>query len=514
MSTVTRNITANLIGRGWTTALAVLFIPIYLRFLGVEAYGLIGFLATLQGVFSLVDLGLSITLNREMARLSGLPGRRRRQRDLLRTLEVIYWSVSITVGAIVLLAAHPIAVRWVNTDQLSLESVVAAIRMMGLIIALQLPFAFYQGGLMGLQRQVQVNAILIGTGTLRSGGAALILWRISPTVEAFFFWQVVVSLFQALLTATVVWRALGGPAMRPRFRWSLARGVSSFAGHISANAIVGAFLSQADKVVLSRVLSLTDFGYYVLAGTVASFVWAVSVPINAATFPRFSQLHEVGDDRNLSILYHRTTQLMVVAIFPAALTVAFFAPELVFLWTNDLSISASVASLVSILVIGTALNGLSSVPSYLQAAVGWPQLMLYTNACAAVVLVPAIVLMGVQYGAVGAALVWIVLNAGYLLVMVPVMHRRILRGDLWRWVRVDITVPVAGAATVTLLGWRLAPVSAYPVATVVYIFSVWLVAASVAALLAPSIRYQLFRWGTGSRTVIGTGNTEVSREHS
>jgi O-antigen/teichoic acid export membrane protein len=493
MSRVARNITANLIGRGWTTALAVLFIPIYLRFLGVEAYGLIGFLATLQGVFSLLDMGLSTTLNREMARLSSLPGRRRRQRDLLRTLEVIYWGVSLTVGAIVVLLAYPIAARWVNTDQLSLETVVTAIRLMGLIIALQLPFSFYQGGLMGLQRQVHVNAILIGTGTLRSGGAALILWQVAPTLEAFFFWHVVVSLFQAALTAVVVWRELGGPAMRPRFRWPLAKGVSSFAGHISANAIVGAFLTQADKVVLSRLLSLTDFGYYVLAGTVASFVWAVSVPINAATFPRFSQLNEMGDDRNLASLYHRTTQLMVVAIFPAALTVAFFAPDLVYLWTRDSTISDSAALLVSLLVVGTALNALVGVPAYLQAAVGWPQLMLYTNVCAAVVLIPGIAVLATLFGPVGAAFVWIALNVGYLLFMLPVMHRRLLPNELGRWIRVDVAVPIAGAASVALLGWRFAPTDAYPLVRVGYIFLVWLIAVSVAAALAPEIRSYVLR---------------------
>jgi O-antigen/teichoic acid export membrane protein len=506
MSRVAKNIAANLVGRGWTTALAVLFIPVYLRFLGVEAYGLIGFLATLQGVFSLVDMGLSTTLNREMARLSSLPGRRRRQRDLLRTLEVIYWSVSLAMGVAVVLAAYPIALRWVNTEQLPLESVVTAIRLMGPIIALQLPFSFYQGGLMGLQRQVQVNAILIGTGTLRSGGAALILWLVSPTIEAFFAWQLAVSVVQAALTAFVLWAQLGGVPMRTRVRWKLARSVSTYAAHVSGTAIVGALLTQADKVILSRLLPLTEFGYYVLAGTVASFLWAIIVPVNSALFPRFSQLYEAGDSGGLALLYHRATQLVVVAVFPVALTVAAFAPELVYLWTGDRTITANAALIVSLLVIGTAINALVSVPAYLQAAVGWPQLMLYANLCAAAIVVPSMIGMTMRFGPAGAAVVWIALNTAYLVVTVPLMHRRLLPRELGRWLRVDVAVPLAGAASVTLVGWRLAPVGAYSLVTIGYIASVWLVAVSVAGLLAPEIRSQLYRCRARLSRVIGAAN--------
>ena len=45
-----------------------IFIPIYISYLGIESYGLIGLFIILQGLLSLLDMGLSPTLNREMAR--------------------------------------------------------------------------------------------------------------------------------------------------------------------------------------------------------------------------------------------------------------------------------------------------------------------------------------------------------------------------------------------------------------------------------------------------------------
>src|SRR6267378_1179039 len=94
MSHLRKNIAANLLSGGLTSVIALAFIPLYLRFISIEAYGLIGVFALLQGVLPLLDLGLSTTLNREMARLSVHEGKQQEMRDILRTLELVYWTVA------------------------------------------------------------------------------------------------------------------------------------------------------------------------------------------------------------------------------------------------------------------------------------------------------------------------------------------------------------------------------------------------------------------------------------
>jgi len=46
--------------------MAWLFVLLYIKFLGIKAYGLVGFFATLQRLFIILDMGLSTTLNREL----------------------------------------------------------------------------------------------------------------------------------------------------------------------------------------------------------------------------------------------------------------------------------------------------------------------------------------------------------------------------------------------------------------------------------------------------------------
>ena len=250
------NTAANLVGRVWVMALGIAFIPVYLRFLGIEAYGLVGFFATLQAVFGLLDLGLGATINRELARLSATGDRRAEQRMLLRTLEACYWATSLGAGLLVLLLAPAIAHHWVRAAELSPVVVERSVRVMGLVLALQLPFAFYQAALMGLQRQVALNVILVVTATARSAGTALVLWKVSATIEAFFLCQLFVSVVQIAVTLLLAWLTLGGAlAARPELArlgplWRYAAGTS-------ANSIVGIALTQTDKVLLSRLLPST-----------------------------------------------------------------------------------------------------------------------------------------------------------------------------------------------------------------------------------------------------------------
>ena len=67
---IRRAAVAQLSSNLWAAAIGLVFVPVYIRFLGIESYGLLGLYAALQGLASVLDLGLTTTINRELARLS------------------------------------------------------------------------------------------------------------------------------------------------------------------------------------------------------------------------------------------------------------------------------------------------------------------------------------------------------------------------------------------------------------------------------------------------------------
>jgi O-antigen/teichoic acid export membrane protein len=218
MTVLKKNIVANFGGNLWCGLMGLIFVPLYIRFMGIEAFGLIGIFATLLGLFFLLDMGLGATLNREMARLSVLENKAQEMRDLLRTLEIPYWGIAGIISIMVVMLSPLITYHWVNVKALSPVSVQRAIIIMGIATAFQWPLGFYSGGLMGLQRQVLLNVINTVMATCRGVGAVLILWLVSPTVEAFFTWQVAVSVTHTGLVAFFLWHSLPDATEKPHFQ--------------------------------------------------------------------------------------------------------------------------------------------------------------------------------------------------------------------------------------------------------------------------------------------------------
>ena len=478
------NVVANLAGGAWMSALSLICVPLYLRYLGIEAYGLIGFFAMLTAVLALMDAGLGTAVNRGLARLSVREDTIDRQRDLLRTLEIVYWSASLVVGAALIVLAPFIASRWIHAQHLPPGTVENAVRLMGIVFALQFPFALYQNSLIGLQRQVLVNVIMIVTGTLRSVGAVAVLMFVSPTVEAFFLWQAGVTVLQTAAIAISAWRIVAGPSA-PRFRRSILRDEWTYASSVAASAILGVILTQCDKLLLSGLLTLEQFGYYALAGTVAAALWWLIVPVSSALFPRFVQLIELGDHRALVDLYHGASQIMAILVLPAGATLALFARPIIAIWTRNSAAADGAAPIVALLVAGTCLNALAVLPAAVQSAAGWPQLMMYTNACEAVLLIPGVIFMATHYGPRGAASIWVVMNLIYITVTAPIMHRRLLRGEFWRWLSRDVAIPLLTVIAAGVLIRVFVPLPSSRLMTLLCIGAAFAGIALAAILAAP-----------------------------
>jgi O-antigen/teichoic acid export membrane protein len=451
MTLIKKNIAANFTGSIWQALMGLVFIPLYIKFMGVESYGLIGIFATLQAIFVILDMGLSATLTREMARLSVLPGREQEMRNLVRSLEVIYWCVSVFIGMAIMTISSFIAHYWVKAGQLSPQTIEHALRIMGFAMALQWPASFYSGGLTGLQRQVLLNVINIGMSTLRGAGAVLILWLISPTIQAFFSWQIIISIINTCLLSFFLWHRLPRTEKRATFQKQLLTGIWRFAAGMSGISILATILTQLDKIILSKMLTLEMFGYYTLGGVFGMSLYRLIGPVFSAVYPRFTQLVSLANQNGLKQLYHESCQFMSVLILPVSVVVAMFSYEIMLIWTQNKITAEKSHVLVSILICGTALNGLMNIPYGLQLAHGWTRLALSANAIAIIILAPMIVFMTSQYGVLGAASVWVILNGGYVLIAIHFMHRRLLLREKWNWYWHDVGLPLMASLLIPSL---------------------------------------------------------------
>lgn len=455
MPNVTSNLLGNFVGRGIGAALSLLLIPVYIRFLGVEAYGLVGFYLVLQTMFGVLDLGLSTTTNREVALRVADERRRGETRDLLRTVEAIYWPIGAAIGIVLVVAAPFIARHWLHPDVLSVQTIEMAIRLMGVTAALQWPYTIYEGALHGLQRIVEFNTVSAGMQIVRALGAVFVVWR-WPTIIAFFTWQVAVSAVTAALLALQTWRYMpSGP--RPHVRLQLIRDVWRFAAGMTASVALGVLQSHSDRIVLSRTLSLESFGYYSVAITVATGIVYLMSPISLTVLPRFTELLAKNERPRLVQTYHLAAQLMTVMVTPVALTIALFSRELLVIWTRDARIAERAALLLSLLVLGMFFRAMNDIPYMMLLSQGRARLAVLTNLASVVFYLPLLAFLVGRYGALGAAVALMTLDGAKFMVWGHVMHAQLLPEEKWRWYLIDVGRPALAATAAAVVARLLIP---------------------------------------------------------
>jgi O-antigen/teichoic acid export membrane protein len=498
------NALSNLVGSVVTSLASLVVTPFLVHFLGMAAYGLVGVYVTVQAVVTVFDLGMSLALTREMARMSAQPGAAPAMRDFARTLEAIYWGVGAVLCVVGIVLAPLFADRWFPPGSLPAAEVRGGLVLIAVATTVRWPLSFYGQGLVGLQRLVRWSVVRVVAELVRNGGVILVLWVAAPTVRNFFLWQIGTGALTVAWAAASFWMSMPAASTRPRVDAKSLEGSLGFAAGTWAVGLTSVLLVYLDRIVLSRSLPLDRFGDYTLAATLAAGLSMISAPLFQAFFPRLTQLVVERTEGELAVQYHRACQWIAVAVFPLAAALCVDSREVMETWTRSSEVAARAAPLLSFLALAGALNTAMNMPYALQLAHGWTRLTLKVNLAALCAVAPLLLWLVPAYGAIAAAAVSLGLNLVYVGVSVPFTHRRLLPGELLRWYRADLLVPLfaalagawAGALAcraASLPSWR----GAVPVAVSLVLAEALTLAATPASRIA--VYRRLREWAAGPR---------------
>lgn len=459
MTRVQKNVLANTVSSLWIPLLGLAFAPLYMNLMGVEGFALVGLFVTIQALSAPLDAGLRTTLGRELARLTVVDDSAQTMRDLTRTLELIYLAMAAILGILIVAGSPLISRYWLEPKILSHQEVLWSLILMGVALAFQWPMHLYSGGLMGLEHQVVLSVITVVMYTLRYAGVVPLLLWVRPSPAVFFAFQAFLALLQTVLTRVFLWNYLPKAPRKGRFSMDSLRRIWRFTAGMSGIVLIGALLSQMDRILLSngKLLSLEMFGYYSLAALAVSVLPRIVLPVRMAISPRLTALVSLREDAELARLYHRGCQINSVLLLTLAVFGAVFARELLFVWTNDPMKTRNTYLILRLLFLAWAVNGLMSIPMGLQLAYGWTRLAFYVTLVGCLVLGVLMTIMAIRYQAVGAVIAMGVVFAGQAAATIYFMHRKILRGHAGRWLLRDVTLPLAAIALVAGLGRWLLP---------------------------------------------------------
>lgn len=459
--------------------------------MGAEAYGLVGFFTMLQAWFGLLDMGLTPTIGRETARYKGGSMSALEYRQLFRALSSIFIFIALIGGGSIFFFSEFISTQWLNVSELGMEEVIVAVQIMAISVALRWLGGLYRGVITGSEKLVWLSVFNALIATLRFIAVFVTMSLYGFTPFVFFMHQLVVAIVEVTGLWLMINRLLPPKVgFKDQIGWSIepVKPVLKFALTIAFTSSVWVLVTQTDKLVLSGILPLDEYGYFTLAVLVASGIMIISGPISSAIMPRMTRSYAEGKTDEVISVYRNSTQVVSVISGAASVTIACCASSLLYAWTGDLALSEKAAPILSLYALGNGVLAVAAFPYYLQYAKGNLRYHLIGNAVLVCLLVPAIIFSATYYGGVGAGYVWLFMNAFYLLTWIAYVHYKLEPGLHLQWLLKDILVIYIPMIVVAMAVIYLSFHNESRLLSLLYVVTVGLVVISVAAAGSSLVR--------------------------
>ena len=435
---IKHNAIANYIGQLYSILIGIVILPLYLQYLGAEAYGLIGFFTMFTSWMMLLDIGLSTTLAREAAYLKEKCDGFINLKKLVRSIECLFAFISLLIVLSVFFSSGFIVKTWLNLQELPITTAQHCIQLMGVVVVLRWFVGFYRGFINGLERQVWLNGFRVVFNTLKFVGGFFLIKYITNNIFNFFIYQLIIGLLEYIVIYKKAYTFFPKtdfiyPTIAPLKR------VAPFAFGVAYTTGAWIVVSQSDKLFLSHYIPLGEYGYFSLVVVIANAIMQLSAPISQAILPRLTS-HFANDNKDaMHNLYHKGTQFISIIIFSVVAIITAFPYELLYAWTGDKEASQWAAPILVWYALGNGILAVLAFQYYLQYAHGNLKYHIKFNIYSPLIILPIMFFAVVKYGALGAAITWFATQLIVFLIWAPFIHYKFAKGIHRDWILKDIS---------------------------------------------------------------------------
>ncbi len=398
-----KNTVWNLVGQGVPIIAAVFAIPLLIKGLGVDRFGVLTLAWMVIGYFSLFDFGIGRALTKVVAGKLGS--------DQAEDIPAIAWAALFlmlllgVVGAFFIASLSP----WLVTSVLKIPAVLQhetlnTFYLLALSIPIVISTAALRGILEAYQRFDRVNIIRVPMGVFMFLGPLMVL----P------FSKNLLSVVAVLVAGRLIaWfahfvfclRVLPGLKEGMTVRAELLGPLFRLGGWMSVSNLIGPLMVYLDRFLIGAFVSMAAVAYYTTPYEIVTKLWIVPAALVGVLFPAFASTM-VQDRSKVANLFQRGTNYIFLALFPLTLVIVTFAPEGLTLWLGAEFSRESSASL-RWLAVGVFLNSLAQVPFALVQSAGRPDITAKLHAAELPFYLAVLWWLLSHFGIEGAALAWL-----------------------------------------------------------------------------------------------------------
>lgn len=365
-----RNTIWNLLGSGTPMLVALFCIPVLIRELGKDRFGILALAWALVGYANLFDLGLGRALTQMISKKLGA-GEHHEVPGVFWT-SLLLMTLLGCLGGVIVACVSP----WLVTHALNVPASLQHETLLSFyLISFSTPVIIGTAGLRGFleaqQRFDLINALRVPMGMFTYIGSLLALpfsRSLVPVVAVLAAGRVIAWIAHLLLCFKVQ------PALRHEIAWrrDFVSPLMRFGGWMTVSNVIGPLMVTLDRFVIGAYLTVAAVAYYATPFEMVTKLWLFPNSLVGVVFPAFST--SFAHDRNrTAMLYDRSVKYVLLLLFPIVLLIVVLAPDALKLWLGaDFALHST--RVLQWLAVGVFINSLALVPSALLQGIGRPDL--------------------------------------------------------------------------------------------------------------------------------------------
>jgi len=363
-----RNTAWNVVGQVLPMVAGVLTIPVIIRAMGVDRFGVLSLAWVVVGYLSLFDLGIGRALTKLVADKVGA-----NEEGSIAPLAWTSLAAMLALGvsgALLTLAVTP----WLVSRVLRIPQVLLRETTDGFyLLALSIPIVTVTAGLRGileaLQRFRLINLIKIPMSVL-SFVAPLLVFPFSHGLVPVIGVLIGGRFLGCLAHAWACCAALPGLRTEGSFDRSLIVPLLRFGSWMTVNNLLGPLLSYLDRFLVGALLSVTAVAYYTTPVDLVLRLIVIPFSVAGVLFPAFAMTVN-HDPMRSAMLLARGLKYVFLILFPVVFVMVTFAPEGLRWWLGP-TFSVQGATVLRWAAAGVFINALAMLPFGILHSAGRP----------------------------------------------------------------------------------------------------------------------------------------------
>jgi O-antigen/teichoic acid export membrane protein len=365
-----RNTFLNLVGQVAPLGIGALALPLVVRGLGVDQFGLLSVSWTILGYFAIFDFGFGPAMTRYIAQALG-------EGDLSLATRIVGSGLlaqallGILGGLLLFLLTPLLAERILSVPPELVSEATATFR----VLAISMPLVLLSSSLMAVLQAAQrfdlMNAVRVPSA------ASTYLAPLIGTLVGFHVAGIVILIVALRLVAVVVLFVLARRVYPSLYDVSVKlatfRRLLQYGGWMTVSSAVGSILTYLDRFMIGTLLSTTALGYYTVPSEVVTRLSIVPLSLAMTLFPTFSVLDGASDRERLGTLFARSVNYLLLALTPVVLFLALFGEDALRLWMGP-DFAQQGGTVLRILSIGALASFLAYIPIDFLKGIGRPDL--------------------------------------------------------------------------------------------------------------------------------------------